>query len=178
MIDARIVEVSNIEARLMEITENLHRAELTALERSEQLAEWVRLTEAKQEESLKPTGDDDKVVQLGPVSMGGRGNEGGVRAAARKLGVKRAEAIRAQEIAKLPEEVKQAAREAGIDDNQSALLRVAGSADEPQNATVKSYRLKWDTISANIVEFDDLHAELALIDKTLCAKSSRGLALL
>jgi ParB-like chromosome segregation protein Spo0J len=32
-------------ARLWEIAENLHRADLTVLERSEHIAEWVRLTD-------------------------------------------------------------------------------------------------------------------------------------
>jgi ParB/RepB/Spo0J family partition protein len=34
-------------ARLWEIAENLHQAELTALEKSEHIAEWVKLTEMK-----------------------------------------------------------------------------------------------------------------------------------
>jgi ParB-like nuclease domain len=33
---------SDDQARLWEIAENLHRAELTALERAEQIAEWIR----------------------------------------------------------------------------------------------------------------------------------------
>ena len=36
--------------RLWEISENLDRAELSALERAEQIAEWVRLTEGRRAE--------------------------------------------------------------------------------------------------------------------------------
>jgi hypothetical protein len=35
------------EARRAEISENLHRAELTVQERADHIAEWVRLTEEK-----------------------------------------------------------------------------------------------------------------------------------
>ena len=52
-------------ARLWEISENLHRADLSALERAEQIAEWVALTIPKQE-------PDDKPVQVEQVSKGDR----------------------------------------------------------------------------------------------------------
>jgi hypothetical protein len=84
----------------------LHRSELTALERAENIAEWVKLT--------------DKLAQVGQVSKGGRGNEGGIAAAARELGVERKVADRADKIAALSDEAKEAARDAGLDDNQTA----------------------------------------------------------
>jgi hypothetical protein len=37
-----------VDARLWEISENLHRAELSALERAEHVDEWMTLTESKQ----------------------------------------------------------------------------------------------------------------------------------
>jgi ParB-like chromosome segregation protein Spo0J len=46
-IRAEIMEGGDIEARLWEIAGLLHRANLTALEEAERLAEWVRLTEAR-----------------------------------------------------------------------------------------------------------------------------------
>ena len=103
-----------VDAELWEIAENLHRAELTALERSEQVARWIELTAVKQ-----------KLAQPEPVSKGGRGNEGGVRAAARDLGIEKEDARRATKVAALSDEAKQAAREAGLDDNRSALLQAA-----------------------------------------------------
>jgi ParB family transcriptional regulator, chromosome partitioning protein len=107
------------DVRLWEIAENLHRAELTDLERSEHIAEWVRLTG-------RAVGQD---VQRGTA---GKFSEGGISKAARELpisgpteGAKRKTVERALKIASLAEDVKQDAIAAGIDDNQAALLRVA-----------------------------------------------------
>jgi hypothetical protein len=63
--------------------------------------------------------------------QGGR-PEGGTRAAARELGVNREEARRAVRIASIAPQAREAAREAGLDDNQSALLRIASAAPETQ----------------------------------------------
>ena len=50
-IDAVFVTGNEVERELQEIAENLHRAELTALERDMQVARWVELTAAKQGEA-------------------------------------------------------------------------------------------------------------------------------
>ena len=47
-IDAIEIVCSDVDAKLWEIAENLHRAELTKLQRDEQVAEWIRLTDASQ----------------------------------------------------------------------------------------------------------------------------------
>jgi hypothetical protein len=107
-----IVSMTNAEARMWEIAENLHRAELTVLKRKEQIAEWIEL----------------KRAQVGQVS-GGRGNKGGISAAAEQLGVTRQEAQRSVRIASIKPEAKEAARDAGIDDNQSKLLEIAKVSD-------------------------------------------------
>lgn len=92
--------------RLIEISENLHRAELTALERAKLVAEWVELTE-------------EKVGQVAQV-YGGRGNKEGISEASRQLGVERTEVRRALKVASLSPEAQDAAREVGLDDNRSA----------------------------------------------------------
>lgn len=80
---------------MWEIAENLHRADLTVLERDEHIAEWVRLAGK----------NDDRVsVQLAPkLSSRGREGEGrpegGINAAARELGVERTAAQRATKVA-------------------------------------------------------------------------------
>ena len=126
-IPAFFTDMNERDSRLWEISENLHRAELTAGERADQIAEWVRLTTGEQEPG-----------QLDPVS-GGRGNTGGIRQAARDLPVsgateeaRRNTVRRAVRIASIAPEAREAAREAGLDDNQSALLRVAAAAPETQ----------------------------------------------
>ena len=102
---------SDDEARMWEIAENLHRAELTALERSEHIAEWARLSE--------------RVSQLATPSGGTQPNEKGVRKAARELGIGVNDAHRSVKVAGLTDEAKEAAREVGLDDNRSALLEAA-----------------------------------------------------
>jgi ParB family chromosome partitioning protein len=111
-IPASIVAMAGDDARLWEIAENLHRAELTKLERDLQIAEWIQITERIS-------------VQLAPKLGRGR-PEGGISAAARELGIEETEAKRAVKVASLSEEAQQAARQVGLDDNRSALLEAAG----------------------------------------------------
>jgi ParB/RepB/Spo0J family partition protein len=47
-IPAFFSDLSDRDARLWEISENLHRAELTAGERADQIAEWIRLTDTSE----------------------------------------------------------------------------------------------------------------------------------
>lgn len=123
------------EARMWEISENLHRNNLSFAEAAVHRAEWVRLAE-----------EEEKLGQLDPVSkrgrQEGRGNEGGIRKAARELPVpgktdeaKRARLRRDMEIASAGPEALDAAKEAGLDNNQSALLEIA-RAPETQRVSV------------------------------------------
>jgi ParB/RepB/Spo0J family partition protein len=112
-IDAVEIRCSDVDARLWEIAENLHRAELTKLRRDEQVAEWIRLTD---------------VAQVAPHQKAGQ-QPGGVRAAARELGVDRDDARRAVKVASLSDEAKAAAVEHHLDDNRSALLEAAKEKD-------------------------------------------------
>lgn len=111
-IPATIVKMTNDDARLWEIAENLHRAELTKLERDDNIAEWIKITERQ---SNSQSGRMD----------GRGGRQPGVEAAARELGVERHDAHRAVKVASLSDEAKDAARETGLDDNRSALLEAA-----------------------------------------------------
>jgi ParB-like chromosome segregation protein Spo0J len=112
----RIVDFDDVGARMWTIAENLFRAELTVSQRAEQVAAYARLAAEKR--------DAEKPVQLAQVS-GGRGKEGGDSLASRDLGITREEVRRAKTIAALPEQTKQAARDVGLEDNQSALLKAA-----------------------------------------------------
>ena len=56
MIRAYVMKASEIDARLWEISENLHRAELSALERAEQIDEWRAPTAEKGRNATKGKG--------------------------------------------------------------------------------------------------------------------------
>jgi len=125
MILSSVMDVSELDARLWEISENLHRADLSKLERSEQVAEWVRLTEDKRAKA-----------QVAPWDHTGGRADKGINAAVRDLGIDRTEAQRSVKIAGIAPEAKEAAREAGLDDNQSALLKIAAAPVERQAEVV------------------------------------------
>ena len=110
-IEALVLEGDERDARLWEIAENLHRAELTVQERAEHIAEWVNLVE-------------EKAGQVGQVS-GGHGKERGASLASQELNLPRKAVARALQIAGLSNDAKAAAVETGLDDNQSALLKAA-----------------------------------------------------
>jgi hypothetical protein len=143
---------SEFEARLWEIAENLHRAELTALERAEHISQWIRLRD-QTAESRPCDQADNKLGQVGPVSElnkaapavlapGGRGREGGVRAAARELGISRTDARRAvHRVHIIAREVREALRDMPeIADNEVELDALAALPAEQQAAAVAAVR--------------------------------------
>jgi ParB-like chromosome segregation protein Spo0J len=115
-IDAIEIECSDVDAKLWEIAENVHRAELTRLQHDEQVAMWIKLTDEK-----------ELSTQVAPKPSKPKGGRpaGGVRAASRDLGIDRDAANRAIKVASLSDEAKDAAREHGLDDNRTALLEAA-----------------------------------------------------
>lgn len=106
-------------APLAKIAENLHRREISALERNELLDRWVKLTEKK---SAEPVEAAMEVAEVRPLREPGKGagSKGGIRQAARDLGVPRSTLQQAVKIAALSPEAKDAARKAGLADNQAA----------------------------------------------------------
>lgn len=86
------------EARLWEISENLHRAELLPVERAEQIDEWRRLVV-----------DADKPQLVGKPGRPSKGHD----ATAKALGISHESVRRAEKIAALPEEVRDQARAEG-----------------------------------------------------------------
>jgi ParB/RepB/Spo0J family partition protein len=106
-------------ARMWEIAENLHRCELTTLERSEQIAEWVRLSGLFHvKHSLHPKDE-------------------GKRAAARDLGLAPATVHRALKIDSLSDEAKEAARETGVESSTRKLMEVASLPSDQQASAVR-----------------------------------------
>ena len=127
-IPANVVKMDDDEARMWEISENLHRAELTALERAEQIAEYAELAKKKRKDQGAQVAHPDK-----------RYEERGDSAAARDLGLTRREVQRSDKIAGLTAEAKEAAREVGIDNNQSKLLEAAKAVPEQQAEIVRRF---------------------------------------
>jgi ParB-like chromosome segregation protein Spo0J len=133
-IPASIVSMTNDEARLWEIAENLHRAELTKLERDEQIAEWIKITERLQ---------SSQVAKIESRREDGRGHrqEGGINAAARELGIEKDDAYRAAKISDgLTEESKEAIRGTKIENNRKAMLEIASVAPAEQPNAIKAYK--------------------------------------
>jgi ParB-like nuclease domain len=168
-IDAIEIECSDVDAKLWEIAENLHRAELTKLERDEQIALWIELTGEKvQSAGVRRIEPDDGQRPLSKMDLWAKGlptepNEvqvaphkkrgqqpGGISAAARELGIEETDAKRAVKVASLSDEAKAAAREHGLDNNRSALLEAAREKDHEAQvdkivarALTRRQRMQW-----------------------------------
>jgi len=139
VIPAKIVDWEPDQRRMWEISENVHRAELTVLERDEQIAEWIELVERRRQKD-QVSNKANKPSQVAPVSKGGRGIESGVRAAARELKIGKDDARRATKVARLSDAAKQVARETGLDDNRRVLLEAAKAEDSAEYLREKSAR--------------------------------------
>lgn len=120
---------------MWEISENLHRNDLDRIQRAQHEAEWIKLREE----------EEDKMGQLDPFSKvgAGRGNEGGIRLAARELPVhgdteeaKRMRLRRDMAIASAGEGALDEARKAGLANNERALLEVARAPEDQRVAKV------------------------------------------
>ena len=121
-----LVTGNEIERKLQEIAENLHRSELTALERDTQIGRWAELTAATAAQVETPLG-------------GAQPSEKGVRKVANDLGLDKSDVQRAVKVASISPEAQQAARIAGLDNNRTALLAVAKEATpEAQVAKVSA----------------------------------------
>jgi hypothetical protein len=126
---ANVRSFANRETRMWEISKNLQRAELTKLERSDQVAEWVKLCDEEPE----------KVSSQVEIKPEGGSPEEGERTAARELGLDKEEINRSVKIASITPEAKEAAINVGIDNNESKLLQVAE--EEPEKQVAMVYRL-------------------------------------
>lgn len=141
----------DIAAELAMIAENLHRAELSVLERDDQVARWIELTNQQPPKKERfehfysaVSGGEDSASKFEPpkphVGRPERRNfdasqvethrkagqqPGGINAAARDLGISKPDAHRAVKVASLSDEAKAVARNVGLDNNRTALLEAA-----------------------------------------------------
>ena len=131
-IPVRIVDFNDVEARLWTISENLHRNELNAIERAEQITEFAKLSEEMRQATPPAVETQPAPIEAAKVAHPGkRYEQRGNSLAARDLGLSRDEVRRARAIAALPDDTKAKAADPGLDRNQSALLRAA-KAPTPQ----------------------------------------------
>jgi ParB family chromosome partitioning protein len=110
-VPVRIVDMTDMEARLWQISENLHRNELTVIQKAEHVAEWIKLKEEKLSAQLEPKG---------PI---GHRPQSGVNAAARELGIDRNAAQRAVKVANISPAAKVALQEAKLDETRPSRSR-------------------------------------------------------
>ncbi len=141
-VPVRIVAFDDTEARLWTISENLHRAELTEMQRAQQIAEFAALSQQKREAEKSGRVAGDAISGQVAQKFGAGRPEGGISLVARDLNISRRDVRRSQAIAAMPDEVKQAAFERGLDDNQSALLEAAKQPTPEKQIEVLDRRAK------------------------------------
>lgn len=98
--------------RLWYLSENLHRSDLTVLERQEMEAEWLDLmTQVEAEQVSVPREQKLRKRGTGQGAGGGR-PKGGTSESARAVGIDRVEAIRAKKVGAASPEAKAIIKEA------------------------------------------------------------------
>jgi ParB-like chromosome segregation protein Spo0J len=127
-IECFVMRGDKIERQLWRIAENLHRAGLTKLQRAELVNKWVKL--------IKELAKGEQVAQAG----GKQPNDKGLSKAAKQLGISREEVRRSKKIAGISSKAKTAAKTAGLDANQAAMLKVAKEST-PEGQTKKVHEL-------------------------------------
>jgi ParB family chromosome partitioning protein len=122
-IPAFVMKGSKTDARFWHLMENLYRAELTALQAAEHLAELIDLVLT------------EKGGQVGHPG-GKQPHDKGISRAAKQLGFSRQYVRRCLEIAALSSEAKEKVIEVGLDKVQSALLEIAKEETNRQLAKI------------------------------------------
>lgn len=110
-VECHVIEWQRRKRRLWEISENLHRADLSELERANQINEWRKLTKNQDGQLARPGGRQPQ--------------DRGIKRTAKALRLSREKVRRSARIAELPDSVKAAAKKAGVQDNQRLLLELA-----------------------------------------------------
>lgn len=110
-----------LDAHLWEISENLHRAELTGLQRSLMIGKWIKVRGQKIKRDQR-----DSLVPGGPNPLGGRPATTGVNAAAEELNIPQTSAKRAVAISTgLKPSAQKVAAQLGLENQTHLLERVA-----------------------------------------------------
>jgi ParB family transcriptional regulator, chromosome partitioning protein len=112
-IDCLVMRGDKIERQLWRIAENLHRSDLTKLQRAECIKKWDKL--------IKKRAKGGQVTQPG----GQQPHDKGLSKTAKQLGISREAVRRSKKIAGISSKAKKVAKKVGLDDNQSALTKAA-----------------------------------------------------
>ena len=110
-IDAIVMHDDKLDRRIWHHAENLDRADLTALERAEAVTQRAKDVAKKAAQDTHPGGRQP--------------HDKGVSKAAKAIGVSRDNIRRSRAIAGISSAAKKAASDAGLNDNEAALLKIA-----------------------------------------------------
>jgi ParB family transcriptional regulator, chromosome partitioning protein len=108
-----VMRGDKIDRQLWRIAENLHRGDLTKLQRAENIKKW--------DELIKKRGKGGQAAQPG----GRQPHDKGLSKTAKQLGISREAVRRSKKIAGISPKAKKAAKKEKLDDNQAALLKAA-----------------------------------------------------
>jgi ParB family chromosome partitioning protein len=128
-IDCFVMRGDKIDRQLWRIAENLHRGDLTKLQRAEYVKKW--------DELIKKRAKGGQAAQLG----GRQPHDKGLSKTANQLRISREAVRRSKKIAGISPKAKKAAKAAGLSNNQAALLKVAKEST-PWGQTKKVKELK------------------------------------
>ena len=146
---------------MVEITENLHRAELTAQQRNEQLAIWVELYNRNTPQPNLET--------RSPSSKPGPKPDPGIEAAAKMTGLTSKDVRRAIKTTEVSPAVKEAADRAELTQKQRLTVARLGGEDQQLKAVAEFAEpdtrpptdpAKYDDVGAHRQRLDQLHALL------------------
>jgi ParB-like chromosome segregation protein Spo0J len=140
----RIVEFDDVDAELWQLSENLHRAELTKLEYDRQVVRYTELLKVKlageAAAPISPQPANEIPAEGISRQLGAKVGrpESGNKLAARELNIPEQTVRRAYQTASLSPEAQEAAVETGLDNNRTALLEAAkGRTPEAETATIR-----------------------------------------
>jgi ParB-like chromosome segregation protein Spo0J len=122
-IDAIVMRDDKLDRQIWHNAENLDRADLTVLERSEAVTQRAKVEAKKAAQDAHPGGRQP--------------NDKGISKAAKALGTSRENVSRSKKIAAISPEAKEAAVKARLADNEAALLKVANEAPDAQVRKVR-----------------------------------------
>jgi ParB-like nuclease domain len=144
--------------KLVEITENLHRADLTTQQRNEQLSAWVELYNRNKPQRYR--------APERPISKPGRKPDPGIEAAANMTGLTPKEVRRAIKTTEVAPAVKKAADRAELSQKQRlAVSRLAG--EDKQLKAIAEFAAPDTRQPTDPAKYDDIVAQRQRLDQLL-----------